>query len=57
MTNEEKYLHRDQVARKNGYRPTPVPDSPEWAGALLQEQTDKQAATAAMKLRGVTPED
>ena len=53
MTAQERHLHRDRVARVNGYRKvTPAPD-PDWAGARLPEQIDNQAALAALELRGL----
>lgn len=53
MTGQERHLHRDSIARRNGYRPQPVPSSPEWAGTRLPEDNDERAAIAAARLRGI----
>lgn len=55
MTGQERHLHRDGIARRNGYRDQPVPESPEWAGVRLPEVNDDKAARAMLALRGITP--
>lgn len=53
MTGQEKHLHRDAIARRNGYRPIAIPADPEWAGTRLPETADEKAARAARALRGL----
>lgn len=53
MNRRKRIRKRDEVARVNGYRPTPLPPSPPWAGGRLSEPIDEAAARAARRLRGL----
>ena len=53
MTARERHQRRDKIARANGYKPRALPADVEYAGVQLPEAVDVQAASAALRLRGL----